>query len=741
MKKDKNDLAQRGVAAAVGLVLCSTAAHAQSASPRGAGPMETLVVEGRAHDGEIRSDKFTAPLLDTPKSVTVVPASLIEERGATSLVDALKSVPGITFNAGEGGAPAGDNLKIRGFDAGADVFVDGVRDSGSQTRDVFALEQVEVVKGPGSAYTGRGAAGGSVNLVTKKPAEEAFLVARVGAGTDEYMRAALDGNWRLGESAALRLNLLAHESDVPGRDEVFLSHRGAAPSLTFGLGKPTRITLDYYYYRTDDMPDYSIPYGRNADNTAAAGAPLEVDRKNFYGLLNRDFQKTGADIRTLEIEHDLGDRLTLRNTTRYGVTSNDYIVTNPDDGRGNVANGFVVRNSKSRNSETTTKANVTSVIGEAQTGALRHSFAAGIEISSEEMYNRNYSVESLFNSNVNADFADSCSAPGAVGPASNYNCTTLADPDPHDPWTGTIAPSDNATFAEADTTSIFAFDTLELGPRWQLNLGLRYDDYSIRQLSGPVDSPAVVANDADFWNHQIGIVYKPAANGSVYLSSGTSSSPSGNTLGDGTENLAEGNADLDPERTRTLELGTKWELLDRRILLTTAVFRTEKDNARVATEPGRGAPQLNLGEQVVDGLEVGILGNVGERLQLLASFTLLDAEIVDDGPIEGNEGNQFPNTPEHSASVWATYAVSPRLTLGAGASYVDLRYGNASNTVWIPSYTTYDAMASVALNDRMQLQLNLQNLTDEVYYVRPYSNHYAALGPARSAVMTFNIDF
>ena len=740
MKKDKNDLAQRGLAAAVGLALCSTAAHAQSAPQRDA-RMETVIVEGRAHDAALRSDKFTAPLLDTPKSVTVVPASLIEERGATSLVDALKSVPGITFNAGEGGAPAGDNLKIRGFDAGADVFVDGVRDAGSQTRDVFALEQVEVVKGPGSAYTGRGAAGGSVNLVTKKPREDAFLVARVGAGIDEYARAALDGNWRLGESAALRLNLLAHESDVPGRNEVFLSHRGAAPSLAFGLGKPTRITLDYYYYRTDDMPDYSIPYGRNADNTAAAGAPLEVDRKNFYGLLNRDFQKTGADIRTLEIEHDLGARLTLRNTTRYGVTSNDYIVTNPDDGRGNVANGFVVRNSKSRNSETTTKANVTSLIGEAQTGALTHSFAAGIEVSSEEMHNRNYSVESLFDSNVNADFANSCSAPGAVGAASNYNCTTLANPNPHDPWTGTITPSDTATFAEADTTSIYAFDTIELGLRWQLNLGLRYDDYSIRQRSGPADSPAAVENDADFWNHQLGVVYKPAANGSVYLSSGTSSSPSGNTLGDGTENLSEGNADLDPERTRTLELGTKWELLDRRMLLTAAVFRTEKDNARVAIEPGRGAPQLNLGKQVVDGLEVGIAGNIGERLRLVASYTLLDAEIVDDGPIEDNDGNRFPNTPEHSASVWATYAVSPRLTVGAGASYVDLRYGNASNTVWIPSYTTYDAMASVALNERMQLQLNLQNVTDEVYFVRPYSNHYAALGPARAAVMTLNVDF
>ena len=745
MKKDKNDFCHGSLAAAFGLALCSTSLHAQpareSADADRDANLETVIVEGRAFERETRSNKFTAPLLDTPKSVTVIPSTLIEQRAATSLVDALKTVPGITFNAGEGGAPAGDNLKIRGFDAGADVFVDGVRDAGSQTRDVFALEQVEVVKGPGSAYSGRGATGGSVNLVTKKPGEEQFVAARLAAGTDEYLRAAIDGNWRFGDSAAVRLNLLGHEGDVPGRNEVFFSHRGAAPSLAFGLGTPTRVTLDYYYYRTDDMPDYSIPYGRNADNTAAEGPPLDVDRENFYGLLNRDFQKTGADIRTVEIEHDFGNNLTLRNTTRYGVTTNDYIVTNPDDGRGNVVNGFVVRNSKSRNSETTTKANVTSVSGDARTGRLAHSFVAGIEISTEEMYNRNYSVESAFNSNVNADFANSCSAPGAVGAASGYNCTTLANPNPHDPWTGTIEPSGSATLAEADTTSLFAFDTIELAERWQLNLGLRYDDYEIRQLSGPVDAPTQVENDADFWNHQIGLVYKPAANGSVYLSSGTSSNPSGNTLGDGTENLSESNADLDPERTRTLELGTKWELLDRRMLLTTALFRTEKDNARVAIEPGRGAPQLNLGEQVVDGFELGVVGNVGDRVQLLASYTWLDGEIVDDGPVDGNEGNRFPNTPEHSASLWATFAATPRVTIGAGANYVDLRYGNAANTVWIPSYTTYDAMASLAVNERMRLQLNLQNLTDEVYFVRPYSNHYAALGPARSAVMTLNVDF
>ncbi|MEQ9562907.1 MAG: TonB-dependent receptor plug domain-containing protein, partial [Woeseiaceae bacterium] len=403
---------RNAVASAVSLALFSGLASAQQ--PAGES-VDEVIVEGHTRRSEVSSDKFTAPLLDTPKSVTIVPAALISEQGGTSLVDALKNVPGVTFNAGEGGQPVGDNLKIRGFDAGADVFIDGLRDAGSQSRDVFALEQVEVIKGPGSAYTGRGSTGGSVNLVTKKAGAENFFNSSLGGGTDNYARATIDTNILLSDSAAFRLNLLGHKADVPGRNEVFIDHRGIAPSLALGLGRPTRVNLDYYNFRADDMPDYSIPYGRNADNTAAEGPPVDVDRNNFYGLVNRDFQDAAADIGTVEFEHDFADSLTLRNITRYGETSNNYIVTNPDDGRGNVPYGFIVRNSKSRNSTTTTKANLTDISGDFTLGNTNHSATAGVEFSNEQMYNRNYTVESLFNGNAVTDTANSCSAPGVVG--------------------------------------------------------------------------------------------------------------------------------------------------------------------------------------------------------------------------------------------------------------------------------------------------------------------------------------
>ena len=305
------------LATAVGLALATTTVFAQE-SGRAQLVQEDVTVIGQRQQTEVSSTKFTAPLIDTPKSVTVISQALIAETGSTSLVDALRTVPGITFNAGEGGQPAGDNLKIRGFDAGADVFIDGIRDAGSQTRDVFALEQIEVVKGPGSAYSGRGSSGGSVNLVTKRPRDDAFVTTNLGAGTDNYGRVAVDTNLRFGDSAGFRLNLLRQDTDVPGRAAVTTSHAGIAPSLAFGIGEPTRVNLDFYRYETDDIPDYSIPYARNAANTAPQGGPVDVDRENFYGLVNRDFQETSADVRTIQVAHDLASGITFSNTLRYG---------------------------------------------------------------------------------------------------------------------------------------------------------------------------------------------------------------------------------------------------------------------------------------------------------------------------------------------------------------------------------------------------------------------------------------
>ncbi|HEX5539093.1 MAG TPA: TonB-dependent receptor plug domain-containing protein, partial [Methylophilaceae bacterium] len=306
------------------------------------------------------SSKFTAPLLDTPKSVSVISDDLIKDTGSVTLQDALRNVPGITFGSAEGGGSIGDRPFIRGFDSQASLYVDGIRDVGGQSREVFALESVEVIKGPSGAYDGRGSAGGSINLVTKQPKAVDFISGSVGLGTDRYKRVTLDGNYLLSDQVALRMNLLSHKADTPGRDDVDVERFGFAPSITFGLTTPTSVNFSFYHLDSNDTPDYGLPYTYTGATKAAADAnrlangdrPVSVDKDNFYGLTNRDFRETEANIGTATIKHAFSDTTVLRNTTRYGVTSNEYIVTVPDDSKLNVQNGSVYRSPKSRDTRT-----------------------------------------------------------------------------------------------------------------------------------------------------------------------------------------------------------------------------------------------------------------------------------------------------------------------------------------------------------------------------------------------------
>ncbi|MFC5476427.1 TonB-dependent receptor [Paraherbaspirillum soli] len=731
----------------------------QSACAQTAQASETALPEVTVRDSaeapykteKAASPKFTAPLLETPKSITVIPAEVIQQTGATSLVEALRTTPGITFGAGEGGNPIGDRPFIRGYDAGANTFVDGVRDTGSQTREIFDIEAVEVVKGSDGAFGGRGAAGGSVNLITKAPKKENFSSANIGVGTDNYKRAAVDGNYLLGDNAAIRLNAMVHDANVPGRGQVDVSRWGFAPSLKLGLNSPTSVILSYYHMQSDDLPDYSTPYKNSGAGRTKANpdAPVNVGRQ-FYGLTGRDFRKTQADIGTVQVQHDFGDSLVFSNTTRYGRSTNNYIVTNPDDSAGNVANGKLWRSSKNRDASTETATNQANLSGKFATGSVKHSFSTGLEISREQTSVGGYAL--LPASGVSG-------RPCNTAAFASGDCTSLNNPNPSDKWSGTILRSPTVTQTTTNTRSVYAFDTLELSKQWLANLGLRYDSYSttastpayIRTVPngngqganavGATVPGVTVKNDANFWNYQAALIYKLTPDASVYGSYSTASTPSGVSTGDGSDNISAANQNLAPERSHTYEIGTKWDVLHKKLSLTAAVFRTEKNNARVPIDANTVA---TAGKQKVDGLELGIAGNLTDKWQVFGGYTYLDSALVDNGSFgtnAANNGNQFPNTAKNSFSLWSTYQVLPKLTVGGGAFYMSHVFGNAANTLYVPSYTRFDAMASYVLNRHVTLQLNVQNLTNKLYYDQGYAAHYAHQAPARSAVLSANLVF
>ncbi|WP_257205264.1 TonB-dependent receptor, partial [Pseudomonas monteilii] len=369
------------------------------------------------------SKKYTAPLRETPKSVTVIPQQVIRDTGATSLVDALRTTPGITFGAGEGGNPAGDRPIIRGFNAESDVFVDGMRDVASQSREIFNVESIEVAKGPGSAFTGAGSTGGSLNLVTKSAKLGDSYNGGFTWGSDQTKRTTLDLNKQLTDTSAFRLNLMKHEANVAGRDDVDVSRWGVAPSFAFGLGTDTRVTVGYYHLKTDDMPDYGIPLNRSATRSKYnVDGPAHVDRDNFYGLNGRDYRKTSNDSGTIRIEHDLNENLTLSNSFRMSRSTLDYIVTNPDDSKGNVANGTVYRATKNRNSTSKGWVNQTDLSAKFNTGFIEHSLVTGLEFTYSDTHNRGYVVTSA------AGTGTVCT-PALLA---SGDCTSLYDPSPDD---------------------------------------------------------------------------------------------------------------------------------------------------------------------------------------------------------------------------------------------------------------------------------------------------------------------
>ncbi|MCX7081601.1 MAG: TonB-dependent receptor, partial [Pseudomonas sp.] len=198
-------------------------------------------------------------------------------------------------------------------------------------------------------------------------------------------------------------------------------------------------------------------------------------------------------------------------------------------------------------------------------------------------------------------------------------------------------------------------------------------------------------------------------------------------------------SDMEPEETTNYEIGTKWDLLNDRLSLTAAIFRTEKENARVQVDT---TSFENVGKTRVDGIELSATGKLTDKWQVFAGYSYLDGKQVDGGTLDkASDGNQLPNTPKNSASVWTTYAVTQKLTVGGGAFYVDDVFGSVANTTMVDSYVRYDAMASYKVSKNLDLQLNVQNLTDETYYDKAFATHFANQAPGRTALLSTNFHF
>ncbi|QNX87155.1 TonB-dependent receptor [Acinetobacter seifertii] len=706
---------------------------------------------------ESANSKLVSPLLDTPKSVSILSQKLIKDSNSNTLLEALRYEPGITLGAGEGGTPFTDMPYIRGYSAQSSVYVDGVRNSTSQNRDMFAIEQVEVIKGSSSALGGGGSVGGSINLIPKVAHEGDVYQGSIQGGTDNYRHIQLDANKDFGNGVAGRVVVMGHENEKAGSNNgAEYARAGIASSLAFGLDTATRGTLSYYYLRSNDEPDAGIPF------LPVGGKPIDVKQGTYYGWKARDFDKRENHIGTFKLEQDLADDLTLSNTMSYTKSKSDYIYTNADDSKGNVTkNGTISRRALSRIVDTDGYSDQLALKGKFNTGALKHSFNTGAEWSYQQS---NQGVYTFTDASGTTSTVHNTSCPVSSA-LSNGWCTSVDNP-MNGAFTDTLGTIKNQYTTRSRTVSLYALDSIEFNPQWLLNLGVRWDKFETERkynkniyktvggTNGNYSNDISIAagqkfeNDSDYFSYQAGLVYKPTENGSIYASFATSANPVGVDQGDGADALSTSSQqanDLSPEKARTFEVGTKWDLFNNRANLTAAIFRTEKQNTRIAIDANT---TTNAGESKVDGFEVGFNGKVTDKWEVSAGYSYLDSELIKAAyNAVAQEGKPLPFVAKNSATLWSTYRVLPKLTLGAGAEYRDKVFTNTNTGTtmledkYLPTYTIYNAMAKYDVNKNVNLQLNINNISDKRYFTSAHPAHYAFEGNGRNAVLAINFKY
>jgi catecholate siderophore receptor len=737
-------------------------AQAGGSSATAESDIETLtVIEFRGK--EMSSPKYTRDIIEIPRIITVLPNDLLEEQGVTSLQEAMRNIPGISLQAGEGNPPSGDQLKIRGYNARDDLNVNGVRDLGNYFRDPFYVDQIEIVKGPNSAYSGRGSAGGTINFVTKQPSRAAFSQLEMSAGSDNSPRLTFDTNRAAGEDGAYRLNLMTHASDIPGRDIVEEERFGLYAAYTWGLTGNTQVTADYLHTSHDDIPDAGLPFDRDFRAGAGTGAlPPGIDFDNYYGHTD-DYRNLEADLLGVAVQRDLAGGTVLRNQTRYGVVHNDSITSSPrfatsagaaNDGSVCGADFFSTvcarGDTKPRDQEDVGITNQTDFIFGLETGSVEHDLVAGLELSDYRYENRR--------------------RPDTNGPT-----TSLYDPRPRRlaDYPQQVPQYDGTVHAyETEGAGVYLLDTMTLSSRLDLNAGVRYDrveatawERGRENLSCNADGSfntagAFACSNGSFertdeeTSYSLGLVYKLRDNMSFYASFGTAYVLSGNfdrnqvqlAGGANARVASESTFNTPAETTKAFEMGTKW-LVGSDLNVNVALFRTETSNGRFPAQAG-GDPAILDTEYYINGFEMLAAGQITDRWRLYSGYTYLDSEVTGSPSRPYAVGQELGGTPEHSFNLFTTYDVTQRFSFGGGFQYVTEQTSGVQATptgtlkVTIPSFRVIDIYTTYRVNDRASLRFNVANADDERYVATlAEGGGQGVPGLGRNAMLTLRYDF
>lgn len=697
--------------ATVVLLASSPVVLSQADSDNEPNRMEEVIVAGQfLYSDTLNALKTPTPILDVPQSLSLMSAADIRARGFNSIGEVIAYMPGVTTSQGEGHR---DAVVFRGVRSTADFYLDGVRDDVQYYRPLYNLEQVEVLRGPNALLFGRGGTGGVLNRVTKKAViDDAFTQAQVSMDSLGEIGGQIDHNTTLGNSMALRVNAMVEQLDNH-RDFYDGERRGFNPTLHIDMGK-SQLDLSYELVDHQRFIDRGIP-------TGADGRPVEALEDVVFGDPEINTTELDAHLWRAALQHSFSETFKFNASAFFGDYDKLY--------QNFYASGYDEENTPDEVTldgyvDTTKRQNTiftANIVKEGMLGGIGHTLLAGVEsISTSSDQNR-------YNTfwDTTQDDKETFSLSRNLGIRGGVGQNAL----------GALATNDfgvdinDDTRVEIDVTSLYMQDEIELSDEFRVIAGLRYDSFDIDVFNVVADE-ARSRKDSEV-SPRFGLVYKPEENISIYASYSESFLP---RSGEQFANINGNNDKLAPNTFSNREAGVKYDFASG-LSFTAAMFEIEQRSPQVAdNDPAT----LDVIESEIDGFELQLQGRISDFWSVSAAYSALDGEQVNRS---GKTGLIPRELPDSMFSLWNQFTLSNDLNVGVGFTHQSESFINNSNSAVLPSYTRIDASVQYRLSEATTLQLNVENLTDELYFPNAHSTHQATVGAPLNVRLAINTRF
>lgn len=623
--------------------------------------------------------KTPTPLLDVPQSVTIVTEELIKDQLMMSIGDVVRYVPGITAHQGENNR---DQIVIRGNSSSADFFLNGVRDDVQYHRDLYNLERVEALKGPNAMIFGRGGAGGVINRVTKEAGFRSSRELSLQGGMYGHGRFSVDVDEPFSDTIAFRLNgMFEHSGSF--RHAVGLERFGVSPTVTIAPSNRTTIMLRYEHLHDTRTADRGI--------TSFQGRPANVDIGTFYGNPDASEVKARVNLGSATVERRFG-AATFRNNTMVAAYDRFYQNFVPGAATADMRHvSLSAYNSRQPRRNIFNQTDLTYVMS---TGRVRHTLLAGVEVGRQ--VTDNFRRTGFFNN----------TATSILAPFGNPLTDT--------PVTFRQNATDADNHVRTKVAATYGQDQIELPRHVQLVAGLRFDRFDLQYHNNR--NGDTLERPDNLVSPRAGVVFKPIAPLSVY---GTYSVSYLSSSGDQFSALTTITQQVKPERFTNYEVGAKWDVVND-LSITTAVYRLDRTNTR-STDPDDPARIVQTGSQRTNGYEFGVNGRILPAWNIAGGYAYQDA-FVTSATTAAKTGAQVGQVPHHMVSLWNTYQLHPRVRAALGVLQRSDMFATIDNTVTLPGYTRADAAAYLSLARQLRLQVNIENIFDNRYYINADGN-------------------